>query len=196
MKLGFHFVSNVLLRKKKKGLQSSPVVSGNIMTHTKTRTHRAQRGLCLSNGQNNTRHEYSSMCVLPETTHYLATQFTKPDNWMFVCLYVRVWKGTSKPAQRWNRVLEREPKSGRPKANCYDGSTYTGHRFASISVTFFAFVFGFAQPDMTDIVFHTFSFKFEYWAFIVWLHADRAGSGQDRQRDSLKCSVRQFKTCP
>lgn len=71
------------------------------MTHTKTRTHRAQRGPCLSNGQNNTRHEYSSTCFLPETAHYLAMQFTKPDaNWMFVCLYVRVWKGTSKPAQR------------------------------------------------------------------------------------------------
>lgn len=70
-------------------------------TQRHARTHRAQRGLCLSNGQNNTHHEYSSTCFLPETTHYLALQFTKPDaNWMFACLYVRVWKGTSKPAQR------------------------------------------------------------------------------------------------
>lgn len=167
------------------------------MTHTKTRTHRAQWGLCLSNGQNNTHHEYSSTCFLPETTHYLAMQFTKPDvNWMFVCLSVCVWKGTSKLAQRRTEIeFWRENQS-------WDDLKLIATTLAPTPVTVLPPFPSLSSPSLILLnqVWQTSCFTLSLSNLNTgpYLLSVLAKTGPIRwsQRDSLKYSVWQFKTCP
>lgn len=189
MKLSFHFVLNVLL-KKKKGLQSSPLVSGNIMTHTKTRTHRAQRGLCLSNGQNNTHHEYSSTCFLPETTHYLAMQFTKPDaNWIGLCVFMCAFERARQSRRSVEIEFCRENQSR-------DDLKLIATTLAPTPVTVSPPFPPLSSPSSLVLL----NQVWQTPCFTLSLSHLNTGpyrlSVLARTGDSLKYSVRQFKTCP